>query len=116
LFFAGPPMLRFFGLVATEKAQVTTQWDVVRVARDRRSVVIRVDECGGDYDSATVMRVGANVRLTVTVNSDVSGPVDCVPFGQMPTHVVHLGFTLPAGGHVVPSGCPKLECGEPNRS
>jgi hypothetical protein len=114
LAFGTLPTLRFFGLLSDDAPNVTTQWDVVRVAPDRRSAVIRVDECAGGYDNTTVMRVGENVRLLVTVDDDVEGSVDCVPFDQMPTHIVNFGFTLPANGHVIASGCPKVECGDPD--
>lgn len=116
LFFGTVPTLHFFGLLSNQSSHATRQWDVVRLAPDRRSVVIRVDECSGDFDGASVMRVGRDVRLTVTIDDESPGTVECVPFPQMPTHVVRFNFMLPADGTVIDSGCPKVECGDLTRS
>jgi hypothetical protein len=98
-------------LTRTHHSRVTMRWDVVRISGDRRSVVIRVDECGFEYAGTQVMRVGSNVRLAVMTHSD-DGASTCGRFDEMPMHVVHLGFALPASGRVLASGCPRDECGD----
>jgi hypothetical protein len=106
------PSLRFLGYWPRHHPQVTMQWDIVRLAADRRSVEIRVDECGADYAGTTVTRVGDDVDLMVsTREDDDDGKVACVAFDRMPKHVVHFGFVLPPDGRVIASGCPKTECG-----
>jgi hypothetical protein len=106
------PALHSIGtLTRRHHSRVTMLWDVVRVAGDRRSVVIRVDECGVDYAGARVTRVGANVRLTVSTRPDRDpDSATCGRFDEMPVHVVQLGFALPASGRVLASGCPVDEC------
>jgi hypothetical protein len=101
-------------LTTSHRSRVTMDWDVVRISSDRRAVVIRVDECGFDYSGTQVARVGADVRLTVSTRTDESDDdtLTCGRFDEMPMHVVHLGFALPASGRVLASGCPKLECGD----
>jgi len=105
------PALRSLGYLSTAKhAQVTMEWDVVRVASDRQSVLIRVDECGSDYVGTRVARVGADVRFTVLLRPDdaANDLTVCGTFLEMPIHVVHLGFALPPDGRVLASGCPRI--------
>jgi hypothetical protein len=107
------PAMRLLGYWPRHSAEVTMNWDLVRISQDRRSVVIRVDECGVDYAGADVMRVGANVQLTVSTRADDdAAKISCTTFAHMPTHVVHLGFVLPTRGYVLASGCPETECGD----
>jgi hypothetical protein len=100
-------------LTRTHHSHVTHRWDVVQLADDRRSVVIRVDECGVDYAGTRVTRVGSNVRLIVSTRPDRDdGATTCGRFDEMPVHLVRFGFALPASGHVLASGCPRDECGD----
>lgn len=116
LIVATGPTLRYLGYLPRHRGQVTMRWDLVQLSPDRRSVEIRVDQCGAEYNGTKVKRVGVNVRLTVSVYNDVDGKLACVPFDRMPAHVVHFGFTLPADGRVLPSGCPKAACADPGAS
>ena len=106
------PALHSLSRLTRHHSHITMRWDVVRISGDRRAIVIRVDECGVDYAGADVVRVGANVRLTVSTrpDGDSDGALTCGRFDEMPTHVVHLGFALPSSGHVLASGCPRDEC------
>jgi hypothetical protein len=111
------PALSWIGLVhPLGKREVTTEWQVVSIAADRRSTVIRVGACAEQYSGTDVSRVGRNVRLTVFRRKEyVAHPqtLDCVAFWMMPTQTVDFGFTLPADGHVIDSGCAAAVCARP---
>jgi hypothetical protein len=114
------PTLRFLGYLPKRgKAEVTNDWQVVSIAADRRSAIIRVETCAARVDAVRVTPVGTNVRLMVIERKEaVPNPllVDCVAFSMMPTRVVNFGFTLPAGGHVLASGCPTYVCSVPGQA
>jgi hypothetical protein len=104
----GAPTLRFMGLLPHHARRFpVAQWEVVSLSADRRSVQIRVDECGAVYDGTLATKVGHNVRLTVYERDDNErGEPAClnIPFDRMPTHIVMLGFMLPKSGHVLRAG------------
>src|SRR5436190_13664618 len=106
------PTLRYLGYVAPKgKREVAHDWRVVKIAGDRRSVQIRVDVCNARFAGVHVARAGSDVRLTVFERREPVGDsiIDCVPFSQMPTYVVMLGFSLPDAGRVV-GECPESRC------
>jgi hypothetical protein len=119
LCFGCAPTLRFLGFLPhTGPREVTKEWRVVRIAGDRRSVVIRVVICDARFEGARVTRVGTNGQLTVFdrhLHTARAGLLDCVPFSMMPTYVVKFGFALPVGGRVLDSGCPDYVCAGPGQ-
>lgn len=44
------PTMRLLGYWPRHRAELTMEWDVVRISPDRRLVVIRVNECGTECD------------------------------------------------------------------
>ncbi len=84
-------------------------WNVVSVGADRRSIVIRVNECRGTYAAMKARRIDRDVKITVYERRS-SGEVDCTSFDNMPTHIVRLGDPLPRDGRVL-GGCPNNDCG-----
>lgn len=119
VFFGCAPTLRFLGyLPHAGPREATKEWRVVRIAGDRRSVVIRVNICDARFEGARVTRVGTNVQLTVfdrQLHTVPWGLRDCVPFSSMPTFVVAFAFALPVGGRVLDSGCPDYVCARPGQ-
>jgi hypothetical protein len=106
------PTLRYFGLVHSLGPRVATnRWEVVSIAANRRSAVIKVDTCHAELDGVDVMRVEHDVRLTVYVRQEHGfAPVSCPAVSRMPTHRVQFGLVLPVDGTVLASGCPKRLC------
>jgi hypothetical protein len=113
------PTLRYLGyLPKLGKREATTHWQVLSIASDRRSAVIRIETCAAGVDGVRVTPVGTNVRLTVIERKEPVGDprlVDCVPFSMMPKRVVQFGFALPDGGRVLASGCPTYVCSPPGQ-
>ena len=91
------------------KRVVTDQWNVVSVAQDRRSAVIRVDVCAGTYSGATVRPTGRDVRITVYLRQRTGAQPGCVMFAGMPTYTVNFGARLPSGGRIL-GGCAANQC------
>jgi hypothetical protein len=115
LFVSCAPMLRSLGFLPNlGKPHLASGWQVVRVADDRLSAVIRVDECGSRYSGVQVIREGRNVRLAVFVRDEKDDVQrSCVPLERMPTRVAQFGFALPAGGRILERGCPERVCTDP---
>jgi hypothetical protein len=103
LYVAGVPALRYMGYLRYPvKLGSSARWELVRIADDRESAEIRVDECRARFDRADVKRVGRDARLTVLTRayeSVVTAP--CPSFADMPAHLVEFGFVLPSDGRVL---------------
>jgi hypothetical protein len=114
IFVACAPMLRGLGFLPNLGKRELASWQVVRVAPDRRSAVIRVDVCGKRFSGFRVIRAERNVRLAVFVRAELDDVKrSCAALDGMPTRVVKFGFALPTGGRILESGCREKVCTDP---
>jgi hypothetical protein len=84
-------------------------WNVVAIAPDRRSAVIRVEMCAAKYSGTKVDRVGRDVRFTVYQRLEPGVQAACVDFDGMPTFTVKLGAPLAGAGRIL-GGCARNHC------
>jgi hypothetical protein len=91
------------------KRVVATEWNVVSVAPDRRSAVIRVELCPATYSGTKVDHIGGDIRLTVYERLTPNVKASCVAFQEMPTYTVNFGAPLSSAGRIL-GGCARNEC------